>query len=137
MDPMRCLAIDPGKTVGWAVGWEVDGKPVVADWGELNYTDFSPGKLTIDLEITDVVVEQFTPRGQRLKAGHSIAIEVADHIKWQVDEIDGVNLHWQQPSDAKGVITDDRLKKMGLWIVGKPHARDAIRHLVIALRRAR
>lgn len=134
---MRCLAIDPGKTVGWAVGWEVNGQPVVADFGQLAYTDFSPGKIIMDLAITDVVVEQFTPRGQRLKAGHRIAIEVADHIKWQVSEMDGVKLHWQQASDAKGVITDDRLKKMELWVTGKPHARDAIRHLVIALRRAR
>lgn len=39
-----------------------------------------------------------------------------------------------QPSSAKGVITDDRLKDAGFWQKGKPHANDAIRHLMIRLR---
>lgn len=40
----------------------------------------------------------------------------------------------QQPSSAKSVCTDDRLRHWGLWSKGKPHANDAVRHLVLALR---
>lgn len=41
----------------------------------------------------------------------------------------------QQPSDAKSVATDERLKRWGLWHAGSPHVRDAIRHMIIYLRR--
>lgn len=39
-----------------------------------------------------------------------------------------------QPSQAKGVATDERLKRWGLWTVGQQHARDATRHLVLWLK---
>lgn len=41
----------------------------------------------------------------------------------------------QQPSDAKSNATDDRLRSWGLWWAGSPHIRDAIRHLIVYLRR--
>lgn len=44
----------------------------------------------------------------------------------------------QSPSDAKGYMTDERLKALGWWARGKPHSRDALRHLAtyVARRRA-
>lgn len=35
---------------------------------------------------------------------------------------------WQQPGQAKGFCTDDRLRDFGLWVRGKEHERDAWRH---------
>ena len=46
-------------------------------------------------------------------------------------------LVWQQASMAKQHMTDERLKAKGLWIVGKPHARDACRHACTAYARLR
>lgn len=43
----------------------------------------------------------------------------------------------QQASEAKGSITDDRLKDWGLWVRGKRHGRDAIRHAVLRWRKVR
>lgn len=46
----------------------------------------------------------------------------------------------QQPGQAKGFLTDERLKALGWWAVGKPHSRDALRHTatyVAAYRNAR
>jgi hypothetical protein len=40
----------------------------------------------------------------------------------------------QSPSD-KSVINDDRLRKLGLWAVGQQHARDALRHMMLWLRK--
>lgn len=40
----------------------------------------------------------------------------------------------QQPSQAKSVVTDDRLRAWKLWIVGSSHKRDAMRHAVVFLR---
>jgi hypothetical protein len=39
----------------------------------------------------------------------------------------------QQPSAAKSFATKDRLKRWGLWQVGMQHARDAWRHVALAL----
>lgn len=41
---------------------------------------------------------------------------------------------YQTPSDAKSIVTDERLKAWGLWHSGSPHIRDAWRHLVKYLR---
>jgi hypothetical protein len=40
-----------------------------------------------------------------------------------------VKLIKQMPSD-KQFWTDDKLKRAGMWVVGSPHERDAIRHLL-------
>jgi hypothetical protein len=41
---------------------------------------------------------------------------------------------WQTPSLAKTTVTDKRLKKLGLWVPGRDHERDALRHLVLYMR---
>lgn len=40
----------------------------------------------------------------------------------------------QSPSDAKSIVTDERLRAWGLWHEGSPHIRDAWRHMVKYLR---
>lgn len=35
----------------------------------------------------------------------------------------------QTPADAKNFMKDERVKKLGWWQKGKPHANDALRHL--------
>lgn len=44
----------------------------------------------------------------------------------------------QSASQAKGYMTDERLKAAGWWVKGKPHSRDALRHAAtyVARRRA-
>jgi hypothetical protein len=41
----------------------------------------------------------------------------------------------QSPSNAKTVATDARLRSNGLWRPGRPHENDAVRHLVLWVRR--
>jgi hypothetical protein len=50
---------------------------------------------------------------------------------------DGIYLVMQTPSEALGTVTDDRLRRWGLYRRGQPHARDALRHAVHFLRKAR
>jgi len=47
----------------------------------------------------------------------------------------GVRLVRQSPASGKGVVTDARLRNWGLWQVGQPHANDALRHLIVFLRK--
>lgn len=43
---------------------------------------------------------------------------------------------WQSPGLAKTTATDKRLKALGLWVPGRPHECDALRHLVLYMRQA-
>lgn len=42
-----------------------------------------------------------------------------------------IEIRWQQPSAAKTLATDQRLKEWDLWAVGSAHCRDANRHLCL------
>jgi hypothetical protein len=85
--------------------------------------------------ISVVVVEDFVLR--KFNASRSLLSPV------RITSAFGTLLHnhrliveWcvQSPSD-KSVINDERLKELGLWQAGQPHARDACRHLILHLRR--
>lgn len=54
-----------------------------------------------------------------------------------VTEFNTVWLDPQSASDAKSTATDERMRNWGLWQPGKPHATDALRHLLVSLRRTR
>jgi len=47
----------------------------------------------------------------------------------------GLTVYKYLAREAKGSITDERLKRWGCWIRGKPHARDAMRLLILHLRK--
>lgn len=96
-----------------------------------------------------VVIEQFVPRPgnagrvgkhefmspSRVTAGvmYGLAVKCGLDVEKHVNE--------QTVSNAKGVITNDRLRRWGFWRTPKqgqtPHERDALRHLLLALRRLR
>src|SRR5215472_9629566 len=46
-------------------------------------------------------------------------------------------LHFQSRALAFGTVTDERLKRWGLWVKGSDHVRAALRHALTGLRRAR
>ena len=48
-----------------------------------------------------------------------------------------VGVEWQMPALAKETMPDDRLKKIGLWTTGSDHIRDASRHAMTLIRRAK
>lgn len=134
-------AFDPGATTGWAIGTADDTKPLglsLQQYGEVK--DIKEDGLPLELlelirdhGIKTVAIERFIARKRLGKGG----IDVAKDVGWAINfQLHGtMNIRWQNASDAKGVITDERLKRAGLWIKGKPHTRDAIRHLIILLRK--
>ena len=57
-----------------------------------------------------------------------VTLAVANYsIKLSDNEVD---IKAQTPAQAKGFVTDDKLKKMKLYQPGMPHLNDAMRHLV-------
>lgn len=147
------VTIDPGSTSGISL--------VRTGFGDSPHERILNGELEVDeistengevSELVSRVVEFFEWELEDWKDGvvvvEDFILRTADKRRKTMDPIrvthalEGVlrdrgwrgELVLQQPSAAKSVVTDDRLRRWGLWIVGKPHGRDAVRHAVIYLR---
>lgn len=97
------------------------------------------------IEESDVVIEDFILRsaikGRELLSPVRITAKLEYHL-WRgfKDAAGGkrsMEAYKQSPNDAKGVVTDERLKLMTMYTPGPDHARDATRHAVLWLRKHR
>lgn len=129
---VRYLAVDPGKCTGYAYD---RGAPEVPELAQLPALDFcaEAARLAQDFgpDLT-IIWEKFTITAQTLrKAREYHAIEVIGVLKYAAFQHGCVLAPPQQPGDAKKLVTDARLKQLGLYRPGQDHARDAARHLVL------
>lgn len=124
---VRLVALDPGGTTGVAEyvagrinAWQLD---VPLHHKNLyNYLDnHRPEK---------VICESFTYR--RMDKVDLIPVEYIGVARlWCIQT--GTPLVLQTPSQAKKFFDDTKVKGVGLWQPGQPHANDAIRHLLYFL----
>lgn len=134
---MKILAIDPGFATGIATGDVKDGK--VTNPNTLIVTGFTDTTFEIELLLMKfkpelVVIERFTitaATGKKDTKGSLQAIELIGVTRYLAG-IWKVPLELQSPEDAKSFVTDDKLKKIGWYVSGPDHARDASRHLILA-----
>ena len=156
------MAIDPGETTGWAFGrastqrfkLEAHGEIVVADlkgftavldtvkYHEYLQTAFTLMEIMQELRpkvviIEDFVLRQFTTMKQEgispARSGAMLMVwlyEIMPHEKGFAD----LRVVWQTPSQM-AVINNERLKALGLYQRGFPHACDAIRHCEVYRRK--
>jgi hypothetical protein len=128
---MRILAIDPGKTTGFSfaeVTEFIRGEPPeeqgVVSWEkEVNHDELI--EEILDVWPTHLVGESFV-HTQRSNVDYT-PVEYIGIIKW-LGQRHKFELTLQTPSYGKGFFNDDKLKKLGLYTKGKPHANDATRH---------
>lgn len=116
---MSIIALDPGKTVGWAgiANHIYSGQHSVDElWDFLEYQQ----------PIESLVVERFHVRHMGVALDPVECIGVIKEWARQ----NKVIIHWQMPHQAKHFFTDARLREKGLYKKGKPHANDAVRHLL-------
>lgn len=136
MDPRkRMLCLDPGGTTGVAIiEYNNDIVSVVSTHqikrGLEGFLDWHWDRFDQSAEWFDeIVCESFTLRegvyGVDLSPVYIIGALEALH---PLDEI-----IYQSPS-LKPLCDDERLKKMGMYVPGKGHAMDAVRHGLIYLR---
>jgi hypothetical protein len=79
------------------------------------------------------VCEDFTPR----PGAHSVqkdALHIIGGLEAMIltGTVDS-HLYLQSPGQAKAFSTDEKLRKLGWWVKGQDHARDALRHLLVWL----
>lgn len=149
------ISFDPGGTTGWAV---MAVHPDAIENEEYNITDnivfWSAGEFVgSEDEMADqmadlakawdqakIICEDFVLR--KFLSSRELLAPVRvfskfEHRMWMLPVQRPII--WQPSSLAMSTITDQRLKKMGLYtaLVGKEHARDAVRHNLTWLRRAK
>jgi hypothetical protein len=125
---VRVIAIDPGITSGYAQGRIEDGLMLVSS-GQLEY---SPYQLYLALKLADpthVVCESFEFRRHARDNLNLFSCELIGVVKMFVEEWT-IPFKPQTASQAKGHFNDDHLKKAHLYKPAKPHANDAVRHLL-------
>jgi hypothetical protein len=150
-DQYVVLALDPGGTSGWCViGVHPDaiasGDPSIKILENIEFWtcgQFAGPEDDQCDEIVDLVgnwpgarlvTELFTLRS-RVTSSEVFALERMNAIlRWAIRPRYFV---YQQPALAMTTITDDRQKDMGLWVPGKEHARDALKHGLTFLKRQR
>jgi len=136
------LAIDPGVTSGLCHG-KLDTKA-----GKLSLR-VDQQRLTVggvyDLILSEIpdkfegnfhlIYEDFQYRnvaraGLELFPVKVIGVIELSYERFVVDGLDHVHFYKQSAATGKGFYRDDKLKKLGVYAVGKDHGRDATRHLL-------
>lgn len=127
---MNILAIDPGKTTGWAIWqhneWsagEHEDWYVMCHWLEEIHHHF-PVMICESFHITAATGKK-SPQPWSLEM-----IGVVKFLRWNRGMAKPV---FQSPGDAMSFATNEKLKKAGMYSVGQEHARDASRHLLLYL----
>ena len=149
----RVIALDPGGTTGWAM-WQDTKFPGTFEgrdekvWEHFTCGQIGPEEHHEELyELLErmqthkfiVICESFEFRQSDNHREGTVLIsrEYIGVAKLFTKRRGGLNLqvHYvsQSPSQAKGFVSDEKLKAMGLYVPGQRHARDALKHLVYYL----
>lgn len=145
LDGYQVIAFDPGGTTGWALfqvhpdamGGDPD-IPVIPNiewWTAGEFTGNLDDQCDEAVELINswpnarLVSEAFILR--QLNADLA-PVEMNAKMRWAFRPR---YFSMQQASMAMSTVTDDRQKSWGLWVPGKPHARDGVKHAVTFLKR--
>jgi hypothetical protein len=154
---VNLLAFDPGGTTGVARFWLPDSAlrreqkilgALEFECFEIGGTERQQGRelaLLLAAYTGPIVIESFTLRKfsqdedllspVRMRARIEQIVDTLEH--WGPEGAGRRSMFFQEPSLAMKTVTDDRMHRWGLWVPGKEHGRDAIRHGVTFLRRAK
>lgn len=149
---LTVIGIDPGETTGWAkisiprdsIFGDEPGRIVDFQHGEWTGPETAHAlafcRVAKRYIWPAVVVEDFTLRTSVTSREVLAPVRVGAMIRFCVQtSMAGsvVGFEWQLPSLAFETMPDNRLEKAGLWVEGSAHIRDAARHAMTLIRRAK
>lgn len=110
----------------WRPETIVAGQAVADDWEDWCAVNVNSGCV--------LVVEKFTVTRRTAELSpQPRAIEVTGVMKFIARRTGATFDNRQTPAAAKKFVPDSQLRKVGLWRPGEDHARDALRHLLLAM----
>lgn len=126
----KVIAVDPGGTTGYTIARKTGAIiNIIADQQKMSCARFYDFLWTHRRDAQHVIVEDFEFRkgaraGLDLTPAHLIGVAYAVMG-------DDERLRMQKASVGKAHFkNDDKIKELGLWIPGKPHAIDSLRHFL-------
>jgi hypothetical protein len=134
---MLILAVDPGKTTGWAFKNTSEFQVKYAEsmgiqFGEFKWFEFLDRYQAWMMEghIDVTVCESFIITRETLKkTRQNWSLEAIGVMRF-LSAQRGKEFVLQSPGEAKKFATNDKLKKIDWWPTGQDHAQDAARHLL-------
>lgn len=155
---LHVIGVDPGGTTGWclftipreSIFGQDSSKIIQWDFGEftgpLAEQAVNLARLSREIQSLDykqgpaLVVEDWTvdPTFKSLdsEALSPIRLGAMLVLLKKLNQLADATVTFQNRSQAKQTITDERLHRSGYWVKGSDHIRDATRHAITALRRA-
>jgi hypothetical protein len=128
------VALDPGGTTGLAYGHIDVGAVTIAITQEqmtLRDMDYLMRNILSDTDVQwHVIWETFEYRYRARPGLDQTPIKLIAIIELAQERGSGVQFYPQTAAKGKAFYTDIKLKQMGLYERGMPHARDAERHLL-------
>lgn len=127
------MTIDPGPSTGLAT-WApaTDPMPFSTTLPRTEAEDFIAARIKPDGSgATLVIIETFVismATAKKSRAG-SESIEMIGLTRY-LCRINGIPLIESRPADVMRFATDDKLRRIGWYLAGPDHARDALRHLL-------
>lgn len=158
---LHIIGIDPGGTTGWArltvprvsVLSGQPGEILEWDYGELQGTEPSQVRSllriaretqSLDYGVGPALLVEAWDQDPRFKNTDPEALSparigamLAFCEECYPELLGDAKLNFQSRVLAKTTMTDERLKRHGLWVPGSDHIQAAIRHAVTGLRRAK
>lgn len=131
------VAIDPGKTSGYCIGTYVDkqlfltpGQEQFTLVGMSNFVGYLPMRCQIIYE--DFEYRAFSRAGLDLTPVKMIGIiERERELREGLHKEENQTYFWKQKAaEGKAFWSNDKLKEAELYVKGKPHGMDAMRHLL-------
>lgn len=127
--PERLLCLDPGETTGWTLfeagNLTATGQTRTIDgWNVIH-------QLFEDTKPTMVVFENYRVYAHKLER-HSnsevYTVRLIGVIEFMCEMLYGIPHYNQMAQQAKGFVSDEKLKAWGFYKKGSRHARDSMRH---------
>lgn len=122
------VSLDPGRTTGHAVGTIDDGLMTVR-CGQDRFDHIQLYQQLILLDPTMIIAEEFEFRNRARKGLDLYPRELLGVLELYCQQYKKP-LFRQKAMEGKAYYTDEKLKRDSLYIKGKPHAMDAVRHLL-------
>lgn len=129
---MRVLTLDPGGTTGYCTADLTNNDLLNIRVAQLNVPNHHATLWTLLNKFKPEVLisESFEYRNQSRAGLVLVSKEYIGVAKLWYQLNDSSEYIEQSPGVAKSFVADAHIKKLGLWVAGKPHAMDALRHMI-------
>lgn len=121
---LKFVGLDPGVTTGYSLGILTEGILYVS-YEQEKFSHRELWDFLVEVEPSHVVCESFEYRNNRHRDNLELySLELIGVVKLFCEPT------MQNAAKGKGFYSDEKLKKMGLYVPGLNHGRDAVRHLL-------